>query len=213
MKRNNWHNYYKDTQYKMKASNLILHWQYLLKIILSRPKSILEIGCGPANHSIFIKFFLKNSNLYLLDNDRLILEEIKKRYNSRVNRYFNLDVLDSEKIKKIPKVDLVMSQGLLEHFNDGDFVRILKNFSGAAKKMIFSAPSEHYGSKDFGNERLRSKREIEDLLKKSNLKKYRVCRYFDIGIRTKITQISKGKINLRNIIRTLFQSNHLFVEI
>lgn len=212
MQQKSWHNYYKDAQYKMKVSNIILHWQYLLRIILLRPKKIIEIGCGPANHSVFIKSILKNTSLYLLDSDRLILEEVKK-HNYCVSKYFNFDVLDYGKIKKIPQVDLVISQGLLEHFNDEEFVQILKNFSKISKKMIFSLPSENYGHKDFSNEILRSKSEIENLLKKGNFRKYRICYYFDIGIRTKIQQISKGKINLKNIIRIFFQANHLLVEI
>ena len=156
---------------------------------------------------------LRNTGLYLLDSDKLILKEVKKRHHERISKCFNINVLDINKIKKIPKTDVVMSQGLLEHFDDDEFVQILKNFSCISKKMIFSVPSEHYGHQDFGNEILRSKTEIENLVKKGNFKKCNIRYYFDIGIRTKILQIAKGKINLTNIMRTLFQSNHLLVEI
>lgn len=213
MPQKSWHNYYQDTSYKMKVSNIILHWQYLLRIILSRPKSILEIGCGPANHSIFIKSILKNSKLYLLDSDKSILEEVKKNYSSRVSKYFNFDVLDSEKIKKIPSIDLVISQGLMEHFNDAEFIQILKNFSYVAKKMIFSLPSENYGHKDFGNEIFRSRAEIAKLVKKGHYRKYYISYYFDLGVRTKIQQMAKKEKNLKNIIKILCQSNHLLIEI
>jgi len=212
MKKKSWTNYYRN--HKFSFSNILLHYPYLLKILLNKPKHILEIGCGTADHSLFIKKILPRVNVSLLDLDKNLLNKVKKLYKKKITAVYNIDVLDKKEISTLPKFDLIISQGLLEHFNDNEFIDIINNFSETSKKMIFSIPSNFYQFRDFGNEILRSKEQVESLLIKCGFK-FKVSNYIpDIGIKTKIGLIRFNKMNIYNSLKfLLYNSCHLLVEI
>ena len=60
---------------------------------------------------------------------------------------FALDQLGRE-------VDVVFSQGVLEHFGDEEIREIVRQSLAVAPRFVFSVPSKFYGVQDFGNERL-----------------------------------------------------------
>ncbi len=208
-----WDAYY--LKHKPSLANILLHWQYLLSILLSNPKNILEIGCGPASHSIFIKRILPSLRLSLLDQDTALLAKIKNKYKKKISAVHCIDLLSKDFGKiNFDKPCVVISQGLMEHFGDKEFIEVVNNFQGKAEKMIFSVPSAEYPTKDFGNENLRSKQEVISLLNDIEGINFKVKRYFDIGIRTKIIAIQKRKLSIFKALKyILFGSNHLLIKI
>lgn len=60
--------------------------------------------------------------------------------------------------------DLAFHQGLFEHFSNEQIWQMLDEQLRVAKKVIFSVPNQYYPKKDFGNERLMSKKQWDNLL-------------------------------------------------
>lgn len=214
MTKNNktWNDYYAKQEFNL--SNIFLHYPYLFRAISFRPKRILEIGCGPAQHSLFIKNISPKTAVSVLDLDQLLLKKVKKVASHNIEGFYNIDILDRKAISKLPKYDLIISQGLLEHFKDIEFLKIIHNFSTVSKRMIFSIPSNFYQNQDFGNEILRSKQDIQRLLEGTgynfNIRNYPL----DIGIRTKMNLIKQNKFDFfYSIYFLLFISCHILVEI
>ena len=205
-----WAKYYES--YQPNKLYILLHFHYLISILILCPKSIIEIGCGSADHSIFIKKTFNRKKISFLDNDKIILNNAQKKYSSLVSNFYEADILNKKMIQGVHHHDIGMSQGLMEHFNDDDFVKIIKNFRGKVKYFIFSIPSNHYPTIDFGNEILRSKHEIKNLLSNIERIDFSVKNYFDIGIKTKM--IGAKKINNPFLkFLYLFKSNHLLIKI
>jgi len=207
-----WNEYYSKHNYSF--SNILLHYPYLIKAVFLKPKTMLEIGCGPAQHTVFIKKIFPNIKVSVLDLDKKLLRKVKQNHSNIIENYFHMNINNKSSIKKLPKFDLVISQGLIEHFNDENVIKIIDNFSFVANKMIFSIPSDIYQNQDFGNEVLRSKKEMEKLLKKTGFK-FKVHNYFfDIGFRTKINLISQNNLGFYESVKLLlFKSCHLLIEI
>lgn len=204
-----WYSYYfkKPTD----ASNLLLHWQYLSRILWLRPKRFLEIGCGRAQHALFIQKILSTSRVSVLDKNKRLLKDIKSRKVQKIAA----DVLNKKVVaSKAPTVDLVFSQGLMEHFKDKEIIQIIDNFRNKTSRFLFSVPSENYPARDFGNEILRNKKEYDSLFKIIPNIKYSVTPYFDIGLRTKLLGAKLRKLDFVRALEYIFlQSNHLLVEI
>ncbi|MGD8744615.1 MAG: class I SAM-dependent methyltransferase [Candidatus Woesebacteria bacterium] len=203
-----WSEYY-ESLIKIKPSNIILHFGYILRVLSFRPKTILEIGCGPADHAMFIRKIMPHIKVYLVDNDSEILKKVGERYKGAIAGTYGIDVLDQKAVTQLSGFDVVMSQGLLEHFNDEDFLKIIANFSSVGKVMVFSIPSNEYEHKDFGNEILRSKEQVEELLRKQDYK-FSVKKYFDVGIRNKLVRIREKDLALLDALKYMITaSGHL----
>jgi len=208
---NTWAKYYSERNKNF--LNIALHYQYLFAILFCNPRSILEIGCGTAEHSVFIKKIFKKINIDLLDNDPDILLNAKKLNIDFIEETFLVDILDKKSTQNLKSYDVVMSQGLMEHFNEQDFIKIIENFRPVAKNFIFSIPSNFYPTLDYGNEILRSKYEITEILNKISKIDYSVNGYFDIGINTKFVGLRKSS-GLYNKLKYFFlSSNHVLVKI
>ena len=209
-----WNNYYLNHSFRY--SNIILHIPYLVKILLLNPIKVLEIGCGPADHSVFLKKIKRNTEISLVDLDGGIVNKLKKENQGKFKKVYLGDILDSTELNKlkIPRVDAVISQGLLEHFNDKDFIKVIENFRGRAKHFIFSVPSDNYPVKEFGNEILRSKKEIKNLLINIDDIRFNVNYYLDTGIRTKIFGAKVSKKSAKDKLKyLLFGSNHILAKV
>lgn len=206
-----WADYYVGHQRNL--SNIILHYPYLFAILWRRPRTILEIGCGSADHSMFLKKQFPKLEISFLDNDEKILATAKSTYQDCVANTYLVNILDNKEVQSIPPFDVIMSQGLMEHFEDAEFIRIIDNFRGKAGNFIFSIPSNYYPTHDFGNEILRSKKEVTDLLNTIPEIKYNVSGYFDIGLKTKLVGAKEKKGIFQKLKYIFFGSNHILVNI
>ena len=161
---------------------------------------------------MFIKKAFNRKKISFLDNDKIILKKAKKKYSKLVNSFYEADILNKKMIQGIHHHDIAMSQGLMEHFNDDEFIKVIKNFRGKVKYFIFSIPSNYYPTIDFGNEILRSKQEIKNILSNIDRIDFSVKNYLDIGFKTKL--IGAKKINNPFLkILYFFKSNHLLIKI
>ena len=206
-----WSDYYSG--YNSRLSNIFLHFPYLYAILKKKPKKIIEIGCGSGDHSRVIKKIQKNISITLLDNDEKILSEALLKNKDFIDDSVYADILNIHDIDKIQYHDVAYSQGLMEHFENEDFIKIIENFRGKVGYFLFSIPSDTYPTKDFGNEILRSKEEVKQILRLVPDITYSVKRYFDIGINTKLVAIKNISSLHRKIGHLLFGSNHLLIEV
>lgn len=60
--------------------------------------------------------------------------------------------------------DVAFSQGLLEHFSDREILALLSEQLRVARLVVFSVPNNAYGRPDFGDERLITGEQWEQLL-------------------------------------------------
>lgn len=217
MNKKSWHRYYKKNK-GITFSNIFLHWPYLLKISSLRPETALEIGCGTADHSIFLSHLLPHLRISLLDYDKNILARLKNKLKNNIFKFYLCDLVNKKSVKinlSNYRFDVIYSQGLMEHFSKINFQKVILNLLPYTDKFIFSLPSESYPSKDFGDELLRNKKELESILEPITNITLKISPYFpDIGYRTKIVKINKNKLNLfQAILFLLFGSCHYLIEI
>lgn len=209
-----WNEYYQDR--KANISNLLLHWQYLLKVVIARPKKLLEIGCGSAEHSLFVKKVLPSTKVYLLDLDRKLLQKVIDNHPGIVTDHYIADVTSPSSISKLhlEPMDIAISQGLMEHFPDKEFIKVIENIRKITSNYLFSVPSNLYPTIDYGNEILRSSEQMRELLSVIPKIRYKVSPYIDIGLRTKFVALKTKKMSTISLIKYLLTgSSHLLIEI
>lgn len=188
----------------------ILHLHYLLNILKLKPKKVLEVGCGTASHSIFLSFFLKKTKFFCLDNNRKVLKiakENSQKYGRKNIRFIFGNVFHLSKIFKKLEFDVVMSQGLLEHFSNAEIRRLIDEQLNIARVVIINVPSEYYPTKGVLGERRISKEDWERILIKYKNEGYQVefKNLKDLGIRTRLLSL-KNSLNF-------FKPMHYMIQI
>ncbi len=126
----------------------------LCEEILERDNSskVLEIGVG---RGLFTAYFaLKGYSVTGIDSDAQVVEIARRNCaflraeaTIAVANMFNMPFPDNS-------FDMIIHQGLMEHFGKEEIVRALEIQCRKARWVVFSVPGELYGSKDFGNENL-----------------------------------------------------------
>jgi len=164
MPKKNWDHYYSSIQGDIKTyiGELVTHRKFIETITDCNPRTVLEVGCGTGRTSIFLSHLGVSTTA--LDRDAGVIETAK-RMNAALNgavefvegNAFELPFEDSS-------FDVAFHQGVLEHFNDEQIVQIINEQLRIARTVVFSVPSNHYPQKDFGDERLLSKKSWEKIL-------------------------------------------------
>ncbi len=148
-----WSDFYRGGQTLQAFFASLHHHEPLIReVFASEPKSVLEAGSGPAIMSSFLA--MAGMDAIAVDNDAGVLQ-VARESASRwpvqpefvEHDIFHLDQLGRE-------VDVVFSQGVLEHFQDDEIRELTRQSLAIAPRFVFSVPSKWYGHKDFGNERL-----------------------------------------------------------
>ena len=158
-----WSEYYRqETDVDLYIRNLYGQREFLMTLIKSGGKKMLEVGAGTGTMSIFLSHLGKE--VTTLDNDPHVLELAK----TNQEKFGGRNQLVEGDAFKLPfpdrSFDLVFHQGLLEHFSDDQIHQLLAEHLRVAPTVIFSVPNPNYPRKDFGDERLMSKRRWEELL-------------------------------------------------
>ena len=156
--------------YRREYSKADLLWftrsypKYFDYILNSKAKTILEVGVGSGMHTILLS--LLGFEITGIDNDEEILERAEK-YNQEWGGKAKFLKMDGFDLKFPSKgFDLVISNGLLEHFTDKEVGQLLKEQLRVGKEVVISLPSIGYPNPDFGNERLMKKEKWLGIIKK-----------------------------------------------
>lgn len=133
-------------------TTLAYHAPMMRRILQAQPRTALEGGCGSAVMASFLR--LVGIQTVAVDNDTEVLEAARQgAANWPVQPEFVLhDIFDLTTLGR--NVDVVFSQGVLEHFSDEQIGELCQQALAVAPQFVFSVPSKHYGHRDFGNERL-----------------------------------------------------------
>lgn len=152
---NSWSHFYSgqaDLDYLIR--NTACHLELFKSIAAENPKRVLEIGTGTGTMAIFLSYL--GFEVSSLDSNREVLKKaarVSRKLNGKVK--FILGDAFSLPFKDL-SFDLIFHQGLLEHFEDGEILRLLDEQLRVAKVVVLSVPNKFYGKKDYGNERLLS---------------------------------------------------------
>lgn len=158
-----WHNFYSaEVSVKDFLSNLQTHAEFIEAIFNERPQKILEVGIGTGGMGLF--FSLLGIETVGVDNNDKIIKAAKN-----LNRKLGgKTTLTNANAFQLPfgnnSFDLIFSQGFLEHFTDQEIIRLLNEQIRVGRKVFFSVPNNFYPQKDFGDERLLSKKDWEKIL-------------------------------------------------
>lgn len=128
----------------------------------------MEAGCGSGITSIHISRL--GYKVTGIDIDREMLA-FAKNLKNETKTLVNFEIADLYDLGyKNGSFDLIFSSGVLEHFDDENIVKIINSEIKASSKVIISVPSMVIGveNKIFGDERLMSKDEWLEIIKKTN---------------------------------------------
>jgi SAM-dependent methyltransferase len=161
-------------------SSLHYHEPLIRELLAGPHATALEAGSGPGVMSAFLA--MAGVRAIAVDNDPEVLKvarESAARWPVQPEfveaDIFHLDQLDRT-------VDVVFSQGVLEHFGDDEIHEIVRQSLAIAPRLVFSVPSKFYGVQDFGNERLMLASDWERIL--SGLGRVTTKPYFNARRRT-----------------------------
>jgi ubiquinone/menaquinone biosynthesis C-methylase UbiE len=130
----------------------------------------LETGSGTGVMSVYLA--AQKRRVVALDMDMDLL----RRLNLPVTQGLSIEPVAANLLAlpfKDDSFDVVFSQGVLEHFDEEDFMQGLRDSMRVAKRMVLSLPSLGVGHPLFGNERLRSARTWEQLIAPFRILDYR----------------------------------------
>jgi trans-aconitate methyltransferase len=164
-----WSAFYKDRMNTSYENYLRERYAPFINEIVKRPyKIIAEYGCGPGFITKIIQndYPRQNVTYYLHDNDADILRLAQHNLYDKSN-VGNIFIKYND-ITKTPmllprKVDIIHSHGVLEHFDNESIANIIALQRNNAKTLIHYVPSNKYTTPSFGDERLMSPSEWQDI--------------------------------------------------
>ena len=158
-----WESYYApDLTWYRHLRNVLHHLPMFRALWRLKPKRVLEVGAGSGSHGIFLSYF--GVRVVSVDLSRqLVLRCV--RHNGRLLGSARFAAMDAFQLALPDRAfDAVYSQGFFEHFSDDEIELLLAEQSRVARHIVISVPNRSYGVQDFGNERLLSRQEWEELL-------------------------------------------------
>ena len=130
----------------------LIHAEVLARVLRRARGSVLEVGIGSGAQSALLSHFVKQT--VSIDND----DRIMRAALSNLRRYASsVRVLEADAFRLPFKNDsfgVAVSQGLMEHFEDAEIRRLLREQLRVSRSVVFSVPSDRYPRQDVGNERL-----------------------------------------------------------
>lgn len=171
---NNWDDFFKTIDFTFYRTSQI-QTKYI-DIIAKKSKEfhnpkLLEIAGGSGYTSVVLADLLKKSNIKIIYSDlsEKLVAEVRKKFNTNKIEF---SVQDSNNLSfNNNSVDIIFHQGFLEHFDDNQIIKFLKEQARVAKYIIFDVPNSRRWNKnqEFGNERFLSHKEWQNLVKKAGL--------------------------------------------
>jgi SAM-dependent methyltransferase len=215
-----WGDYYSN-QVTLTAclADVVGHWPYLISVFRLRPRVVIEAGCGPGHHSLALGLVLRHARFVLVDRDTSVLRTARK-VTARISRRVHLCKADIRCLPfKDSVVDIAISQGTLEHFDDKEWELAVSEQFRISPRLIFSVPSDQYWRQDYGDEILRTPNQIERLADEvKEVSRQNVAYYpLDVGVRTKLAFYrhlrAQGHGAFRALLRSMKASFHILVRL
>lgn len=154
--------YSKPVDIKDFIENVTIHKDFICQMVEMNHSKVIEVGCGSGTLSVFMSHL--GSDVTAVDLNSEVLANAQKtsanlggNIKFRKADAFNLPFKDKE-------FDLAFSQGVLEHFTNNEIVLILREQLRIAKHVFFSVPNNYYNHRDFGDERLMSRKMWEQII-------------------------------------------------
>lgn len=156
----NWIDFFKTISFTYFRTSLIQE-RYISKIMEHAKRyqnaRLLEIATGSGYTSAVVADLLRNSaQVVASDIDETIIGKLSEKFSAP---NLAMKVIDSFKID-LPSnsYDVIFHQGFLEHFEDDDIVKLLKEQARVADTIVFDVPNDRRWRKvqEFGNERFLS---------------------------------------------------------
>ena len=139
------------------------HQRFILEVTRRKPQTALEVGCGPARISSFLSWL--GLTVTAVDRDAGVLaraaaiaSELRAQVRFIQADAFRLPFPDSS-------FDVSFHQGFLEHFADDQVEKLITEQLRVAHSVVFSVPNSNYPDREFGDERLLSRKQWERVLK------------------------------------------------
>lgn len=134
------------------AKRNLIHWE-LVRAVLARSRGgVLEVGIGSGAQSALLARWV--DRVASIDNDPRIMRAATanvRRFGPRAA----LVLADAFRMPFAPGAwGVALSQGLMEHFDDGAIGALLREQLRVCRSVAFSVPSDRYPRQDVGNERL-----------------------------------------------------------
>ena len=108
--------------------------------VASLGEVILEMGCGSALASITIKQLHPEQVVMACDINPKVIEYARERI-----KFFklNIDVANTDAFTTIySNIDVLFTEGLLEHYDPGVRIKMLQHWLGIAKYIVIQVPTE-----------------------------------------------------------------------
>lgn len=145
--------------------------QGFVKEIMDRAKpgdKLLEIGFGTGYTAIYLA--KQGYDVNAIDiSSKLVVKAAAEALRRDVSvMFWGGDMFDMplSMFKDIGrKFKVIYHQGVLEHYSDEDIVKALKLQFPLCEYLIFSVPSDHYSTQDFGDERFLTIDQWKEILK------------------------------------------------
>jgi SAM-dependent methyltransferase len=174
--------------------HIAIHKDFLKEILRRKPRTVMEAGCGSAIMSVF--FAMTGLRATACDRDEAVLRkaaDIAGQWKSPVT-FVKEDILKTS--FRDDAFDVVFSQGVLEHLDDGQIRLAAAESLRVGKAFIFSVPGQDYRHRDFGDERLLSASDWKRILRGAG--KLEIAPYY--FIRTKRNFLIKRPLMLMGIL-------------
>lgn len=145
--------------------NITKHMVLIKEILRLKPKRTLEVGTGTGSMAIFINHL--GLEVTSIDKEEEILNRanvLASKLKQKVN-FVLCDAFELSKRFKPKEFDVVFSQGLFEHFDNEQIIKLLDEQLKVGKVVIFSVPSKYRYQRDLGNERLLNINQWKRILK------------------------------------------------
>jgi SAM-dependent methyltransferase len=163
MQGGDWGSYYADAaSVDHFLTNLYHHREFVAELLALQPQRALEAGCGTAGMSVLLAMAGVQATACDVDESVLgVARQNATQWNAGVD-VIHRDIFELS--KSADRYDVVFSQGVLEHFDDDRIHALVRESLAVAPAFMFSVPTRYYGHRDFGDERLMTLEEWQEIL-------------------------------------------------